>query len=227
MYTRLRVDILGGRLTPGTRLKFPELCARFDASVGVVREALIRLAEQGLVRSEAHQGFAVTPLSLDDLVELTEARTEIEGMIVRRALAEGDIAWESRVLAAHHVLERTPVADPSDPMRLSDAWAAAHAEFHQAVLDGCANRRLRLIAAGLRDESELYRRWSLPLGNEPNRNLAGEHKQLLDSALARDSEAAVTTLRQHIQHTTQILLDGSHEHAAHVLAASDLAPLSH
>lgn len=207
MYSRLRADILGGRLAPGSRLKFPALCAQFDASVGVVREALIRLAEQGLVRSEAHRGFAVTPLSLDDLAELTDSRLEIEGLVLRRALADGDITWESRVLAAHHVLERTPLALASDPRRLSDAWAAAHAEFHQAMLDGCTSRRLRLIAAGLRDEAELYRRWSLPLGNEPARDLPTEHRLLMQAALARDIQAADSLLRQHIQHTTQILLD--------------------
>jgi len=209
MYSRLRADILGGRLAPATRLKFPELCAQFDASVGVVREALIRLAEQGLVRSEAHLGFAVTPLSFHDLAELTDARLEIEGLVLRRALADGDIAWESRVLAAHHVLERTPLALASDPRRLSDTWAAAHADFHQAVLDGCSSRRLRLIAAGLRDEAELYRRWSIPLGNEPDRDLPSEHRLLMQATLARDVETAFTLLQQHIQHTTQLLLDSN------------------
>jgi DNA-binding GntR family transcriptional regulator len=209
MYSRLRADILGGRLAPGSRLKFPELCVQFDASVGVVREALIRLAEQGLVRSQAHQGFTVTPLSFDDLAELTDVRLEIEGLVLRRALADGDIAWESRVLAAHHFLERTPLALAGDPRRLSDAWAAAHAEFHQAVLDGCSSRRLRLIAAGLRDEAELYRRWSLPLGNEPDRDLPTEHRQLMEAALARDEEAAANVLQQHIQHTTRLLVDSS------------------
>lgn len=58
---RLRADILSGRLLPGYRLKFPLLSARYDVSVSVLREALVRLAEQGLVQSEPHQGFVVTP----------------------------------------------------------------------------------------------------------------------------------------------------------------------
>jgi DNA-binding GntR family transcriptional regulator len=213
VYTRVRADILGGRLPPGTRLKFSDLAEQFDASIGVIRESLIRLAEQGLVRSEAHQGFVVTPLSRDDLAELTEARVAIEGLVLRSAIADGDLAWEARLLAAHHILDRTPSVDPEDPLRLSEAWATAHQEFHQALLGGCANRRLCLIAAGLRDEAELYRRWSLPLGDEPDRDVAGEHRAMLQAALARDVEAAAAALREHIEHTTRSLLSRTSDSA--------------
>ena len=129
--------------------------------------------------------------------------------MLRSAIAEGDLSWEARLLAAHHILDRTPSVDPDDPLRLSEAWAAAHQEFHQALLDGCANRRLRLIAAGLRDEAELYRRWSLPLGDEPDRDVAAEHRAMLEAALARDAEAADAALREHIEHTTRLLLSGN------------------
>jgi DNA-binding GntR family transcriptional regulator len=213
VHARVRADILGGRLPPGTRLKFSDLAEQFDASIGVIREALIRLAEQGLVRSEAHQGFVVTPLSRDDLTELTEARVAIEGLVLRSAIAEGDLAWEARLLAAHHILDRTPSVDPDDPLRLSEGWAAAHQEFHQALLDGCANHRLRLIAAGLRDEAELYRRWSLPLGDEPDRDVAAEHRGMLQATLARDADAAAAALREHIEHTTRLLLSGTSDTA--------------
>ncbi|MGW2651439.1 GntR family transcriptional regulator [Streptomyces sp. NPDC001393] len=203
---RLRADILSGRLLPGARLKFPALVAQYDVSVSVLREALVRLAEQGLVRSEPHQGFIVTPLSRHTLSELTEARVEVEGLVLRRSVAEGDLTWESRLVAAHHTLERTPYTVEEDPSRIDDDWAAAHSAFHEALLDGCANRRLVQIALGLRDEAELYRRWSQPLGDEPGRNLAAEHRCILDAALARDPEAAATALCAHVRRTTELLL---------------------
>ncbi|MET8832121.1 GntR family transcriptional regulator [Streptomyces sp. NPDC004610] len=203
---RLRADILSGRLLPGARLKFPVLGARYDASVSVLREALVRLAEQGLVRSEPHQGFVVTPLSPETLTELTDARTELETLVLRRSIAEGDLSWESRLVAAHHTLERTPYTAPGDESRITDHWSTAHAAFHTALLDGCGNRRLLQIALGLRDEAELYRRWSQPLGGEPGRDLAAEHRALLDAALARDPESASTALCDHIRHTTELLL---------------------
>jgi DNA-binding GntR family transcriptional regulator len=215
VHARLQADILTGRLRPGQRLKFPDLCRSYETSVGVAREALTRLAEQGLVRSQAHQGFEVTPLSTDDLTDLTDARVDIETLVLEHAIVDGDLAWESRLVAAYHTLQRTPVVE-ADPAGVSDAWATAHAQFHQALLDGCANRRLRRAASGLRDEAELYRRWSTPLGNEPHRDLDAEHHRLLDAALARDTATATSALREHITHTTQRLLAGGTEdhHAA-------------
>ncbi|MFJ7417464.1 GntR family transcriptional regulator [Streptomyces uncialis] len=206
---QLRADILSGRLLPGHRLKFPVLSARYDVSVSVLREALVRLAEQGLVRSEPHQGFLVTPLSREDLTELTEARIELETLVLRRSVTEGDLAWESQLVAAHHTLERTPYTAQGDHDRVDDCWSAAHADFHRALLNGCANRRLLHMALGLRDEAELYRRWSRPLGDEPSRDLAGEHRALLDAALARDPEASAEALCAHVRHTTELLLSAA------------------
>lgn len=209
VFASLRGDILAGRLTPGSRLPFAELCARYDASMGVLREALSRLAEQGLVRVEPQQGYRVTPLSAEDLAELTAARVRIEGLVLREAIAQGDLAWESQVIALHHTLARTPQTDPADPARLGEAWVVAHAAFHAGVLAGCANRRLRAIADGLRDSAELYRQWSLPIGHDNDRDVAGEHHALLDAVLARDAETAVGVLTRHIEHTTAVLLDAA------------------
>ncbi len=208
VYSQLRADILAGRHKPGQRLRYAELCALYGTSMGVLRESMLRLAEQGLARGESQQGFQVTPLSADDLIELTEVRRDLETLTVRRAVADGDVEWEARLLAAHHRLTRTPTADPDDPERLSDAWVAAHAEFHQALLEGCGNQRLKALTAALRDSAELYRRWSLALASEP-RDVGVEHAQILEAAVARDVERVASLLAEHIELTAKILLDSS------------------
>src|ERR1700722_1657036 len=147
VFDRLRGDILAGRQRPGERLRYTDLCDRYATSMGVLREALLRLVEQGLVVSEAQHGFRVVPLSAVDLRELTQARYELEGLTVRLAVTNGDVDWESRLIAAHHLLVRAPQLDPDDPERLSDAWVTAHANFHAALLDGCANQRLKSVTA--------------------------------------------------------------------------------
>lgn len=205
VYDRLRADILAGRLPPGSRLPFTRLTARYDASMGVLREGLSRLAAQGLVQAEPQQGFRVTPLSEQDLRDLTAARCAIETMVLREAMESGTVAWEARVLAAHHTLQRTPQMCEDDPERLTDEWVAAHAAYHGALLEGCPNARLRGIANSLRDSAELYRRWSVPLGGT-HRDIAGEHRRILDAVLAADPGQAVTALAAHIQHTTDALL---------------------
>ncbi len=140
----------------------------------MLREALLRLVEQGLVIGEAQHGFRVVPLSTADLLELTQARSELEAATLRLAVTNGDVNWESRLIAVHHLLTRSPQLDPDDPDRLSDAWVTAHDNFHAALLDGCDNQRLKSMASTLRASAELYRRWSIPLGGESSRDISGE-----------------------------------------------------
>ncbi|WP_326599001.1 GntR family transcriptional regulator [Streptomyces sp. NBC_01803] len=209
LYARLRADILGGRLLPGQRLKFPELCARYGTSVGAAREALTRLMAEGFVTGQSHQGFSVTPLSYEDLADLILARTEIESAVLRLSVLDGDMRWEARLVAALHVLDRTPFFDPDDADHPSDEWATAHAAFHLALLDGCRNRRMLSIARALREEAELYLHWSVSFGQEPHRDIVGEHRDLLAAAVARDADLAARLLREHIAHTARLLIRGA------------------
>ena len=207
VYSRLRGDILAGRLRPGSRLPFAELCARYGTSVGVVREGLSRLTEQALVVAEPQLGYRVKSVSSQDLQHLTDARVEIETLVVRSAIEAGDLAWESSVVAAHHTLARTPQMDSQDPQRMTEAWAAAHAVYHSSLLDGCPNPRLRAIALALRDSAELYRRWSVPVGHDSGRDVAQEHESLLAAALGRDAAGATSVLTEHLRRTARVLLD--------------------
>ena len=215
VYEVLRADILAGRLQPGSRLRYAELCDRYETSTGVLREAMLRLSEQGLVKGEPQQGFQVVDLSIEDLRDLTGARVVLESLALRSALADGDIEWESRILASHHRLSRTAQYNADDPDRLSDEWVAEHAEFHRALLDGCTNRRIKEIASSLRDSAELYRRWSLPLGKGADRDVAAEHDELLQAVLDRDTDRAVQSLTNHITATSNILLDSYADTSMH------------
>jgi len=210
VHDRLRADILGGRWCPGDRLKFTPLCEQYGASAGVVREVLSRLAEQGLVRAEPQMGFQVTPISVEDLLDLTAVRVDIECLALRYSIERGDLAWETGVVAAHHVLERTPRRLPDDSARLSGDWVLAHAHFHEALTRGCNSPRLSAIALSVRESAELYRRWSVPIGAwETTRDVEPEHRAILVAAINRDADAAVAALGAHIHLTTQLILQST------------------
>jgi DNA-binding GntR family transcriptional regulator len=205
VYTQLRTDILSGRLRPGTRLRFADLIDRYECSTSVVREGLTRLAEQGLVQAEPQHGFHVTSLSMEDLEDLTTARCELEGLVLRISIEHGDIAWESELVAAHHALDRTPMETETDPALMTEEWTHAHARFHAALLAGCPNTRLRNMALSLRDAAELYRRWSRPIGHDEHRDVRGEHRALVEAALRADATEAVRLLEEHLRRTTRAL----------------------
>jgi DNA-binding GntR family transcriptional regulator len=211
VYAEVRADILAGRLRPGERLRLAALTERHGVSLSVVREALTRLAGSGLgagglVRAEPQLGFSVAALSVDEIEDLTAVRCDIEALALRRAVERGDIAWEARLVAAHHVLTNTPPLVADDPHRLSEEWAAAHADFHAALVDGCGSPLLRQLRRSLYDAAELYRRWSVPF-DQGRRDVAAEHHALCEATLARDAERAVGLLTEHIRRTTRILLE--------------------
>ena len=149
-------------------------------------------------------------LSIQDIAELTETRIQIESLALRLAVECGDLQWETGILAAHHRLERTPVT--RDDGTVSEDWTIQHRDFHQALLTGCSNRRLESVASSLRDSAELYRRWHWVLTDDHQRDLAAEHRQLKELALARDADRAIEVLTGHIDRAPSLLIAYAREH---------------
>lgn len=204
-YEELRASVLACRLRPGQKILIADLCKAHDVSLGAVREALSRLTSEGLVIATPQRGFRVAPVSETDLTQLTDARIEIEQLCLRRSIAAGDLAWESRLVATFHELSNTPERVATDVRRLNDAWVATHARFHQALVDGCDNLWMLRLRSILYVQSERYRRLSVPLAQQ-DRDIDQEHQAILDAALARDVETACALLDRHLRTTTLILL---------------------
>ena len=85
---QLRADIVTCRISPGEKLNISTISKRFDVSLAAVREALSRLMAAGLVVAEDQRGFRASPLSIPDLMDLTQTRIEIESLALRRAMRE-------------------------------------------------------------------------------------------------------------------------------------------
>jgi DNA-binding GntR family transcriptional regulator len=134
------------------------------------------------------------------------ARTEIDSLCLKRAIACGDVQWEASLVAAAHRLARTPERAPDDPARSNDDWAEAHAAFHLALVEGCNSPWLLHLHSLLYAQSERYRRLSVPFAAR-SRNVDKEHQAIVNATLARDSEAAVRLLVAHLETTTHILLN--------------------
>jgi DNA-binding GntR family transcriptional regulator len=207
-YERLRADLLACRLRPGARLKINELCGALSVSLSAVREALARLTSEGLVVAEPQRGFRVAPISAEELSDLTAVRAKIEGMCLERAIAVGDVGWESHLVAAFHRLSRTPEREPADPQRMNEAWSAAHAAFHEALVGACDSPWLLRLRGILYAQSERYRRLSVPLAAVA-RDLNHEHRGIMEAALARDAGLAGALMTEHIERTTRVLLEQS------------------
>jgi DNA-binding GntR family transcriptional regulator len=202
---RVRAEILQGALLPGEKLNIKALEQRFEVSLGAIREALSRLGAEGLVMAEAHRGYHVTPVSRDELMDLTHTRVEIESLCLRKAIAQGDVEWESRIVAAAHRMERLQESASDKEARRTAAWNQAHGEFHAALVEACHSPWLLRMREMLYAQSERYRLMSVPLDTD-QRDVKSEHRRLMDAVLRRDAAAAAQVVREHFMATVDIIL---------------------
>jgi DNA-binding GntR family transcriptional regulator len=206
VYNKVRIEILACRLRPGARLKIQDLCQEHQVSNGAVREALSRLASEGLVLLEPQKGFRVMGLSREELIDLTEARIQIETICLRLAIASRSVDWESGIVASFYRLSKIAEREPTDPLRLNDKWVEAHAVFHGSLVAACPVNHLLRIRTQLYEMSERYRRMSVPL-RHIERDVYKEHSDIKDAVLAGKVALTEELMRLHLSLTTQILLD--------------------
>lgn len=202
---RLRQDIIFGHLAPGQRLRLEDMRDAYGVSVPTLREVLNRLASERLVVTEDQRGFAVAPISDDNLRDLAELRKLIELHALERSFRAGDVAWEGRVVAAHHKLSRIEqhliAGEAADRME----WKRYDSGFHHALIMGCASDELLAAHQSVFDR---YLRYQMVYLTFRGAIAASEHQALLEAALARDVARAQDVLVRHI--------DGG---VAHALAA--------
>jgi DNA-binding GntR family transcriptional regulator len=201
----LRRDILSGTLAPGERLRTKDLQARYGLGLSPLRESLQRLSAEGMVVNDAQRGFAVAPVSVAELRDLTVARTALESTMLPMAMQLGGADWEGDIVAAFHRLSRTPL--PNDPAAMADAslWELRHRSFHHALVAGCGSPWLLRLHGQLVDQSERYRKIRILHHLESQaqvRDVNAEHQAVMDAVLRRDAAQAVALMTQHLVATS-------------------------
>lgn len=203
--TRLRDDILSAHFSPGSKLPMKELMARYSASVVPIREALAVLCGAGLIVAESQRGFFVAAASREELVDIAEMRTTLEGLALQRSVARRDVAWAEQVCRVGAAFARVAQkAGQEGP--ISDQWESLHREFHFALISRCGSPTLLEFCAQLHDRYDRYRRLVLPAGSYMA-GVAGDHEEISAAALAGDDQLAMNLIRTHIDSMTQVLLD--------------------
>lgn len=207
VHDRIRRDILRGEIKPGTRLQPPRLAGHYATSTTVIREALTRLSTESIVVNHPQRGFFVQELSIPELNGLTLVRKHADALALRLAIEKGDLEWESSVVTAHHVLQRTPRRESDNPQHTTEAWSEAHRSFHSALISACGIPTLQRLSQELFDSTELYRRWTAPFEQPTNRDIEREHSEILEAVIARDADRAVAVLCNHYQLSHDIIIE--------------------
>jgi DNA-binding GntR family transcriptional regulator len=199
-FRQLRRDVLTGTFAAGNKLKLDELQEHYGFSSSPLREALSRLAQEGLVRADERRGFRVAALSLEDLSDITRMRLMLDVEALGNSIDAGDDEWEGDLVAAFHRLEKVEGKLGDGPVVLNDDWTEVHRVFHMALMNACPSQRLRAWSASLFDQAERYRRASARM-RQTARRKSNEHRRIMDATLGRDRETACALLAEHIKST--------------------------
>jgi len=198
-YRWLKNDIIRGVYHPDEKLRMSLLTSRYELGVGPLREALSQLVAEGLVTVINQKGYRVAPMSEQELLDIFDARANMEAMLVRLAIERGGEEWEADLLARAHLLNKLESRDASETML--DEWDQRHQAFHTAMVAGCGSQYLMQMRERLFDLAARYRYvWlrktvlSVAMLEEKHE----EHQRLLDAVLARDGVLAGELMYQHL-----------------------------
>ncbi|MBW4720472.1 GntR family transcriptional regulator [Saccharothrix obliqua] len=195
----IRAAVLDGELVAGELYSAYGLAERLNVSRTPVREALLRLAEAGMVRFERNRGFRVLKRDPREVVEVFHLRLLLEVPAAGLAARHADAA----LVAA--------LTDELDAMRAmaatgDDARFMHHdRRFHHHLLLAGGNARLAATVDGLRDTTTTLGTSTAGRSRTLD-EIVAEHEPVLRAVIARDPEGAMRALRTHIAHTAELLL---------------------
>lgn len=200
-YLMLREDIVSGALSPGQKLKIEMLKARYNLSVGPLREAMTRLAAEHLIEQEGQRGFRVAPITASDAREIGEMRLLVEAEALRQSIPNGDTQWEERIITTFFRLEQIETGDNFDT-DIMVTWEQLNQAFHDALVGSCQSKWLLRTRETMFRHHERYRRLSR-IKTKVTRDVHAEHKALMRAALDRDVDDAVRIIQIHVEKTTR------------------------
>lgn len=187
----LRERILRGVYSDDAPLRQDAIAAELGVSRIPVREALRQLEAEGLVNFNPHRGAVVSSLSISEIEELFDLRSQIESDLVRRAVTRTtneDLARARDILKAYDAAFRKGEVT---------AWGKLNWEFH-ATLYAPADRPFTMaIVQRLHQQSDRYLRMQLVLTHGESR-ASDEHRAILAAVTSRDVKQACQLMRQHI-----------------------------
>ena len=198
-YERIRHDIIGCVLAPGTEISEAQLCAHYKLGKAPVRMALNRLAHDGLVRAIPRRGYRVTEVTLKDIHDVFELRLMLEPDCARMAAGKMD-AQRLRALDEACRAGYQP-GDAKSTSRFLDANKAFHVEIARAA----GNERLADAVEQLLDEMTRLLHLGLGLRNR-SQELLREHRALVKSLAHGDGETAARICREQIEAARNMVL---------------------
>jgi len=143
-------------------------------------------------------------LTVEDLLDLTQTRIEIDAIALRKAIIRGTAAWESKVRAAYEELEGATPSHVHAGSDLPRNWQSLHRAYHQSLLAACGSEWLLHFHGRLSEQAQRFRSLSVAY-SVSERDFDREHREIMAATLDRDSDTAVRLLSEHYRTTAGII----------------------
>jgi DNA-binding GntR family transcriptional regulator len=193
VYEHLKSDILSGRYTPGEKLAEEHLAERLGVSRTPVREALHKLDSEGLIKPRKKRGFIVSRDTKEEVEELFELRSILEGhtlRVISRIISEEILSeLNESIQKAEEALKRNRIEEVFK-------WNTRfHDTLHELVAD---KTRLHQLIVNIRKYVLRYRKDTLQYPDGGRRAVEG-HKKILLALRLKDPELCERVMREHIK----------------------------
>jgi len=195
---RLREQIFGKQLAPGSWLDEQSLAAEFGISRTPMREAIKALASEGLVTMKMRRGAYVTEVNRADLEQIYTVLSLLESKAARESATKATEEQLNLLDHLHHRLE-TAAAD-----RNIEQFFEINGKFHELIQEITGNRWMNGVITDLRKVLKLHRKDSLTSTGRLQSSLL-EHREILRALLKRDEVAAEATMHKHFTRSLEAI----------------------
>jgi len=199
----LRQQIIRGQFLPGTRLSESECAATFSVSRQPVREAFIKLSEEGLVEVRPQRGTLVRRISEEAVLEARFVREAIEADVVKRIIALGDTHIVRELRAQLSRQKEVPADHPAEFLGLDEL-------FHRTLAEAAGVAHAWKVTEGIKAQMDRVRYLSFNQMQLPR--LITQHTAIVNAIEHQDASGADKAIRMHLR---QILHDLPEIRAAH------------
>jgi DNA-binding GntR family transcriptional regulator len=193
VYERIRQKILDSALAPGSQILEQEFAVMLGVSRTPVREALVRLANDGLVEIVPRHGARIVPISVSDMRAIYDVLIGLEPRAAELLTVRGATEEELRLLEVQCERMKDTLARGE-----MEEWALADEEFHLNIVRFCGNERLADIVLNCWDQVHRARTFTLRLRQHPRPSTSiEEHYEIIDAIRRGDAKAAAESYRSH------------------------------
>jgi DNA-binding GntR family transcriptional regulator len=202
-YETISALLLESHYPPGTRLSEADLANQLGMSKTPVREALRRMASEGLVTPIPHVGYLIPHLSYRDVRESLEVREAVEAQAARLACERMNPAEITSIKEAFAEAEAAMTGDHAADL---ERMRAMNQLLHSSLMRAADNMRLEQILESVRNQVERAIRELLHDDFERYKQSFNEHLAVLEALESRDPVAAEAAMRVHVSSVSEHIL---------------------